>query len=76
MEVADIDRDVEFTEREDSERYSLAPLPYTVVIVSGALLEEYCPEEGAESMHAWASAGHNPASEEIHHLIVNPEPLI
>ena len=76
VNVADVNRDIKFTEREYSERYLLAPLPYTVVIVSGALLEENCPEEGAESMHAWASAGHNNASEEIYHLIVNPEPLV
>ena len=40
MEVADVDRDVEFTEREYFERYTSAPLSYTVVIVSGALLED------------------------------------
>ena len=72
MEVTDVDRDVEFTEREDSERYSFAPLSYPVVIVSGALVEKYCPEKGAESMDAWASLGHNAAGEEIYHFIVNP----
>ena len=76
VEVTNINRDIEFTEREYSERYLSAPLPYTVVTVTGALLEGYCPEEGAESMDAWASAGHNAASEEIYHLIVNPEPLV
>ena len=63
MEVADVDRDVEFMEREDSERYTLAPLSYTMVVVSGALLEEYCPEKGAESMVAWESVAHNAAGE-------------
>ena len=72
MEIADVDRDVEFTEREDTKRYLLAPLLYPVVITFGALVAEYCPETGAESMYAWANMGHNAAGEAIYHFIVNP----
>ena len=74
--IADVNRDIQFTKREYPESHLLAPLSYTMVVVAGVLLEEYCPEKGTEGMHSWASSGYNSTSEEIYYLIINLEPLV
>ena len=74
--IADVNWDIQFPEQEYPGSHSLTPLSYTVVVVAGVLLEEYCPEKGTESMHSWASSGYNSTGKEIYYLIINPEPLV
>ena len=74
--IANVNWDIQFPEQEYPGSHSLAPLSYTVVVVAGVLLEEYCPEKGTESMHSWASSGYNSPGKEVYYFIINPEPLV